>query len=77
LSTAVGNARADAEALARAAGGSLGQLLELSTNEFPIRPMQEMAMGRVAMAQAKTPIEAGQQTVMATVSTKWVFVPAK
>jgi len=39
--------------------------------------MQEMAMGRVAMAQAKTPIEAGQQTVMATVSTKWVFVPAK
>ena len=77
LSTAVGNARADAEALARAAGGSLGQLLELSTNEFPIRPMQEMAMGRVAMAQAKTPIEAGQQTIMATVSTKWVFVPAK
>ena len=77
LATAVGNARTDAEALARAAGGSLGQLLELSTNEFPVRPMQEMAMGRVAMAQVKTPIEAGQQTVMATVSAKWVFVPAK
>jgi uncharacterized protein YggE len=74
LATAVANARADAEALARAAGGSLGQLLELSTNELPIRPMQEMAMGRVAMAQAKTPIEAGQQTVVATVSARWAFV---
>lgn len=77
LATAVGNARTDAEALARAAGGSLGQLLELSTNEFPVRPMQEMALGRVAMAQAKTPIEAGQQTVIATVSAKWVFVPSR
>ena len=72
LATAVGNARTDAEALARAAGGSLGQLLELSTNEFPVRPMQEMAMGRVAMA--KTPIEAGQQTVVVTVSARWAFV---
>jgi len=77
LATAVGNARTDAEALARAAGGSLGQLLELSTNEFPVRPMSEMAMGRVAMAQAKTPIEAGQQTVVATVSARWAFVPAR
>ena len=77
LATAVGNARADAEALARAAGGSLGQLLELSTNEFPVRPLQEMAMGRVAMAQAKTPIEAGQQTVVATVSARWAFVPPR
>jgi uncharacterized protein YggE len=77
LSMAVANARADAEVLARAAGGSLGQLLELSTNESPIRPIQEMALGRVAMAQAKTPIEAGQQTVTAFVSARWLFVPGR
>jgi uncharacterized protein len=78
LSAAVASARADAEALARAAGGALGQLLELSTAEYPIRPVQEMALGRVAMAQAaKTPIEAGQQTVTTTVSARWAFVPAK
>jgi len=77
LATAVTNARTDGEALARAAGGTLGQLVELSTIEPPIRPMQEMAMGRVAMAQAKTPIEPGQQTVTATVYARWVFVPAK
>ena len=77
LATAVANARTDAEALARAAGGTLGQLLELSTNEPPIRPMQEMAMGRVAMAQTKTPIEPGQQTVTAIVYARWAFVPAR
>ena len=77
LATAVGNARADAESLARAAGGSLGQLLELSTAEYPVRPMQEVAFGRVAMAQVKTPIEAGQQTLTTTVSAKWAFVPAR
>jgi uncharacterized protein len=78
LAAAVANARADAETLARAAGGTLGPLVELSTSEYPVRPMQEMALGRVAMAQsAKTPIEAGQQTVTATVSAKWTFNPAR
>jgi uncharacterized protein len=60
LTAAVANARADAEALARAAGGALGSLIELSTADYPVRPVQEMALGRVAMAQAaKTPIEGG------------------
>jgi uncharacterized protein YggE len=72
LATAVANARADAEALARAAGGSLGQLAEISTGEPPIRPIA-MPMAKLA-AQAATPIEPGQQTVAATVSVRWVFV---
>src|SRR6185437_16465381 len=39
LAQAVANARADAEVLARAAGGSLGALLELSTEPNEIRPI--------------------------------------
>ena len=72
LATAVANARADAEALARAAGGSLGPLAEISSGEPPIRPIA-MPMAKLA-AQAATPIEPGQQTVSATVSVRWVFV---
>jgi uncharacterized protein len=75
LAVAVANARADAEALARAAGGSLGQLAEISTGEPPIRPIA-MPMAKMA-AQVATPIEPGQQTVEATVSVRWVFVPGR
>jgi uncharacterized protein len=77
MSTAVANARADAEVLARAAGGTLGQLLELSTNELPIRPIQDVAMRAMAQAKVSTPVEAGQQTIVATVSARWAFVPQK
>jgi uncharacterized protein YggE len=75
LGAAVANARADAEALARAAGGSLGALAEISTGEPPIRPIA-MPMAKMA-AQASTPIEPGQQTVEATVSVRWVFVSGR
>jgi uncharacterized protein YggE len=75
LATAVANARTDAEALARAAGGSLGQLIEISTGEPPIRPIA-MPMAKMA-TQAATPIEPGQQTVEATVSVRWAFIPGR
>ena len=39
LAAAVADAKAQAEVMARAAGGSLGQLLELNTSSVPIRPM--------------------------------------
>lgn len=75
MAVAVANARADAEVLARAAGGSLGQLLELSTSA-PIRPMVAMAMslkaGRVA-----TPIEPGEETMSVSVTARWVFVSGR
>jgi len=78
LATAVANAKADAEVLARAAGGTLGALAELSTSEFPVRPMQDMAMARVAaQGPARTPIEPGQQTIEASVSARWLFIPGR
>lgn len=74
MTEAVANARADAEALAEAAGGTLGPLLDLSNNaSMPIRFAADMRMS--AAAPAATPIEPGQQTLSATVTARWVFVP--
>lgn len=74
LAIAVSDARQDADALARAAGGSLGQVIEMSTAEMPIRPMP-MVSARAMAAAAPTPIEPGEQTVSATVTIRWGFVP--
>jgi uncharacterized protein YggE len=76
LAAAVANSRADAEALARAAGGSLGQLIEITTGYMPPRPLTMEATGMVAMAKdrVQTPIEPGEQTVTAMVTTRWTFV---
>ena len=73
MELAVSNARADAETLARAAGGTLGPLLELSTS-FPVRPMQEVFGAAPMATRAPTPIEPGQQSVTASVSARWIFV---
>ena len=78
LAKAVENARADADAMARASGGTVGELLEMSSGfvERP-RPMMDMAMARAAAAESvPTPIAEGTQTVTATVSARWRFVPA-
>jgi len=71
-------ARADAEALARAAGGTLGPLLELSASgESGIRPVMYAARANVAGAAAvPTPIDAGPITLTVSVNTRWQFVPA-
>lgn len=73
LAEAVANARADAEALAMASGGTLGQLIEISTTSQPIRPVM---YGQLAMAKAMapTPIEPGEMTVTANVTAKWAVV---
>lgn len=73
MALAVANARADAETLARAAGGTLGALLELSTGTS-IRPMQENIGVAAMAARVPTPIEPGQQSVTANVMTRWMFV---
>jgi uncharacterized protein YggE len=78
LAEAVGRARADAEALARAAGGSLGALLELNTQTPPVRPLygaERLMRMDAAGGAAQTPIEPGQQTLMVWVSGRWAFVP--
>lgn len=76
LATAMTNARQDAEALAHAAGGSLGQVVEISNGEVPVRPLN-IAMRSGLVAAAKTPIEPGQQTITATVTVRWAFVPGR
>ena len=80
LTNAVAKARGDAEALARAAGGSLGTMLELTSQQhgYP-RPMMDMAQMRTMSteaAAAPTPINPGEQTVTANVFIRWQFVPA-
>lgn len=77
LASAVEKARGDAEALARAAGGSLGALLELSTAELrPPQPMYANArMSLQAGNAADTQIEPGQQTVTVFVNARWAFNP--
>jgi uncharacterized protein YggE len=77
IGLAVSSARADAEAMALAAGGTLGGLLELSTQgpTAPPRPMFDLsAQRKVAMAE-QTPINPGQQTVNVFVTARWQFVP--
>jgi uncharacterized protein YggE len=76
IADAVQNARADADALAAAAGGSVGPLLEISSSAPSIpRPMMEALSSAKMAGVAPTPIEPGEQTVTASVSVTWQFVP--
>jgi uncharacterized protein len=79
LAQAVQAARSDAEAMARAAGGSLGDLQELTTGQLsqPIPMQRQMAArGAVAMDMA-TPIEPGEEVVRVSVTARWRFVGAR
>jgi uncharacterized protein YggE len=79
IGAAVASARADAEAMARAAGGTLGALLELSTGgpTVPPRPMYAMeARSKAVMADA-TPVNPGQQTITVFVTGRWRFEPPR
>ena len=72
---AVQDAMRTAEAMAAAAGGSLGDLVELS-NQGTVRPMPEMRMmASEAMAAGAPPtvISPGALTVTAHVSGRWKF----
>lgn len=80
IAAAVANARADAEAMARAAGGTLGALIELSTQgpTMPPRPMYDMSMmARKEAAAAPTPVNPGEQTVSVYVNARWQFLAGR
>ena len=78
LAQAVSKSRADAEAMARAAGGSLGPLLELnSVDQYTPGPPRPFDMRVAATAEMKTPVEAGEETIRATVTARWQFVSAR
>jgi len=76
LSDAVTKARLDADAIARAAGGTLGQLLDVTATDMysPPSPRPMFAVAKVADATA-VPVEAGEETVRASVMARWQFVP--
>lgn len=78
IAAAIEKARADAEAAARAARGSLGTLLEINIGAYspPIQPMM-MAMKREMSAQADTPINPGQDTLIVDVAARWRFIPGQ
>ena len=71
LGIAVRQARADADAMAAAAGRCIFDVIELTTSEM-VRPymQMEMAAGR-AQDVASTPIEPGEQTITVTVQGRW------
>lgn len=77
LSLAVVDARADADVVARAAGGSVGQAIEITTEPNEIRPVAfNGAMVRMAAA-APTPVEPGPTTITVMVTVRWAFVPRR
>ena len=77
LSIAVQNAKAQAEVMARAAGGHLGPLVEISSTDGGWVPPSPREMRGVAFAAAavQTPIIPGQETVSASVTGRWNFIP--
>ncbi len=75
IASAVEKARLDADAAARAAGGSLGGLIEINVGAYSPPPPRPLMMARVAVAQAdNTPINPGEETLSVEVSTRWKFV---
>lgn len=75
MTQAVERARADADVLARAAGGRVGELLEISTYSNAPQPLMNVRMARAEMAQsADTPISEGSQVISANVVTRWRFI---
>jgi len=78
IANAVTKARAEADAAAKAANGSITGLLELNVGgemfNPPPRPMYRMAADAVA---APTPISPGQQTLTVSVSARWQFTPSR
>jgi len=76
IAMAVRKARSDADAAAKAAGGSIIGVLEITVGAYyaPVpRPMELRVKGAVAAQAADTPISAGDQTVAVDVTTRWQF----
>lgn len=74
LAQAVENARKDAEVMARAAGGQLGALIELTSEQVDvIRPPSPMFEMRAKVAE--TPVQPGEEKITAAVVGRWRFVP--
>jgi uncharacterized protein YggE len=78
ITKAVAQARREAEVAAKAAGGVIGDLQELTINAYdPPRPVPMFAMAKMASADgAPTPVSEGTLTVQVNISTRWLYVSA-
>jgi uncharacterized protein YggE len=79
LDSAVANGCESAAAVARASGKAIGELLEATVadegNQFPMQDGVMMAQARGAES-TPTPINPGELTVTASVSTRWRLLPS-
>lgn len=78
LELAVGKAKAEAESVARAAGVTLGALIELIAQPEFMQPIYRNMAFRSAMASPSaetTPVSPGQLKISATVNGRWSFTP--
>lgn len=75
ITKAVAQARREADVAAKAAGGSIEGLLEISINSFDQpRPVPMFAMAKMAdSAGESTPVSEGTLTVQVNVSTRWRY----
>ena len=78
LRSAIQSACQDATAMAEAAGGRLGALIQAVSNSSGGYPQPRPMYSARAMAdvQSATPIQAGELTMSVTVQTRWRFVAA-
>ncbi len=77
IAQAVEQSRADAQAAAGAAGGTLGDLIELNIGqEGGPGPRPMMMRMEAAMSAPETPINPGLQEISVSVSTRWRFKPS-
>jgi uncharacterized protein YggE len=75
LAQAVENARRDAEVMAQAAGGQLGALIELMSQQVDvIRPPMPMFEMRQQKADVATQVQPGEEKITAMVTGRWRFV---
>ena len=82
LTQAVGQARSDAAAMAKAAGGELGRLIEVTTQGTAAPPRThyayaELRSGVVHSSSSPPSITPGPTTVTVTVLGRWAFAAAK
>ena len=78
LGDAVADARRQADIMATAAGGRLGDLIELGTSAPSYQPYADAGIAyRMAAQAAPTPVSPGNVTVTASVTARWRFVPGR
>ena len=74
LAAAVGNARRDGSIMAQAAGGRLGQLIEVGVSQPQYSGRPAMEMMALKAAPAPTEIAPSEQDIVVTVTSRWRFI---